>query len=859
MKWNEGGTRFQFQTELFPFCRKCIPTIESLIELNDQVQNLLRRIDQVCANISGEILLSKNKCQRILKLRDSAEWRDQKNGYENVSLGKCQFDVEKVCSLRDVIYKRFTTSVSLTPLEKFVKVDHAKKVKITEDVCGGESYEDFGSDPKASSKKGGVSKNEGESKVRVGPRRDTGGRLTEIPVSGSGCNLPGAAVTIESRNLRKRDVSPEVDTIVGGSGTSKGSRSRLNEDILDRVGSDLEEQDIKNEKDDSEDSDYSPSKSPAFGEESEVEFDHVGGCNASDDSSHSRVNKTSISTRRNRKKTKMSVGVGKLALRVRNIDDTHFIFDEKFPFERNEDGSWRCGTCGCQFTRRHNMNLHLLSSCIESRKLEILPEEDSFKYGGHVFQKLGEHQFKCSDCDNLAETKELAMGHIRSSHMLHRDAHRSKSNQAEKLPDGNFKYRGFIFRKIGNYKFKCAQCSHISETQKKAMGHIRNFHFDGSSLLNDLGLEIVEFEPGRFRLGDEHEFQVINGQYFKCLTCDKHFNSRKTLLDHVIKCHISDSKDETRKFGINNFVEVKPDVYVYADKYEVIKTGEKYKCPECVYVTSNKINMWRHLCYRHLNNKRFKCDQCGKGFPIPFELNQHKKSAHGNEKTFMCESCGKTFSTNMLLRNHMYRSHAEKKNLCTFCGKPFTTYSLLLMHLKVHTGVIVNSVVCEVCGKEMPKRTLKYHMAIHGDPQFSCTECNKKYYHEKTLQMHIATHGGAKPHPCKLCSKSFAWKSALKYHNWRFHSKHTPELDKKRKGRRKPGSGPYPCDICGKGFYEKRGIDGHKIRYHSEKTAELDRQLKEKLSKRRKPVAKVVENNKDFSESEEVDEEEYYA
>ncbi|CAG7725090.1 unnamed protein product, partial [Allacma fusca] len=196
--------------------------------------------------------------------------------------------------------------------------------------------------------------------------------------------------------------------------------------------------------------------------------------------------------------------------------------------------------------------------------------------------------------------------------------------------------------------------------------------------------------------------------------------------------------------------------------------------------------------------------------------------------------------------------HAQKTNICTYCGKGFSLAAQLQSHLKVHTGIISNPTICEVCGKELPKSKLKDHMVIHGEPPFSCTDCNKKFYNAKSLKAHIATHGGAKPHPCKLCSKAFAFQTGLKYHIWRCHSEQTASLDNKRIVRRKPGSGPYPCDICGRGFFEKRKIQGHKIRYHSELTPELDRKLKEKLSKRRSKI-EIYDDGQDFCNEFEIE------
>ena len=71
---------------------------------------------------------------------------------------------------------------------------------------------------------------------------------------------------------------------------------------------------------------------------------------------------------------------------------------------------------------------------------------------------------------------------------------------------------------------------------------------------------------------------------------------------------------------------------------------------------------------------------------------------------------------------------------------------------------------CNICGvaffKKMP---LDEHMAKHvGQPQYSCDQCPKKFYHLSGWKRHMQHHGEARPF---VCSVSIFFKSCHKQIN----------------------------------------------------------------------------------------------
>ncbi|CAG7723954.1 unnamed protein product [Allacma fusca] len=244
-------------------------------------------------------------------------------------------------------------------------------------------------------------------------------------------------------------------------------------------------------------------------------------------------------SRRNKPKRRSpNFRIWKLADKIKQIDATHFVFDEKFPFEIN-DGVWKCGTCGLDFRTKRYLNSHLLSSCLRGSlkryKFLELPE-GKFKYGGHVFQKSGDDNFICAECDHVAETQEKVMGHIRSKHLNVNSCRRFE--EIEELPASKISYAGIIIEKSGD-KFKCSDCFQTAGTQAELVNHIRSNHMVG--LGRRRNLKVTELGHNRYQYGDTYHFEITDIGLFRCLTCDMHCHRRHRITEHIFVCHIRES------------------------------------------------------------------------------------------------------------------------------------------------------------------------------------------------------------------------------------------------------------------------------------------------------------------------------
>ncbi|KAJ8676519.1 hypothetical protein QAD02_012306 [Eretmocerus hayati] len=82
--------------------------------------------------------------------------------------------------------------------------------------------------------------------------------------------------------------------------------------------------------------------------------------------------------------------------------------------------------------------------------------------------------------------------------------------------------------------------------------------------------------------------------------------------------------------------------------------------------------------------------------------------------------------------------------------------------------------------------------------ELTCPHCDRSFYHKNSLDYHLRSHSGERPHQCEVCGKSFFAASALKVHK-RLHS----------------GDKPYKCEDCGRHFRQWGDLKYHCTSLHS--------------------------------------------
>ena len=145
---------------------------------------------------------------------------------------------------------------------------------------------------------------------------------------------------------------------------------------------------------------------------------------------------------------------------------------------------------------------------------------------------------------------------------------------------------------------------------------------------------------------------------------------------------------------------------------------------------------------------------------------------------------------------------------CDSCGKAFAYREALISHKKKKHNTLVPQVFqCKYCDYKGAK-TLKAHRAherrharpaVKNAPQHQCESCEKRFFGEKQLEVHVGR--WHREHVCRVaCGSKFPNKAEERRH---FFNKH------KRQDGDEGFEVPPPCPICGKSYNWKQGLKKH--------------------------------------------------
>lgn len=125
---------------------------------------------------------------------------------------------------------------------------------------------------------------------------------------------------------------------------------------------------------------------------------------------------------------------------------------------------------------------------------------------------------------------------------------------------------------------------------------------------------------------------------------------------------------------------------------------------------------------------------------------------------------------NFSIRMLFFRTHTlERPFKCTLCDKRFKTVGQRIGHMSTHTtqndyevdfenhfpffilrlifhSCPFHSIQCDICHKHFKSaRILHGHKKIHGERQFNCGFCDKKFNRKYHLSLHLKRHTNHQP------------------------------------------------------------------------------------------------------------------
>ena len=175
----------------------------------------------------------------------------------------------------------------------------------------------------------------------------------------------------------------------------------------------------------------------------------------------------------------------------------------------------------------------------------------------------------------------------------------------------------------------------------------------------------------------------------------------------------------------------------------------------------------------------------------------------------------------MMKKMEGWRRQGMVVNYCNECNYATQYKSDLVRHSRTHSGE--QPFNCELCYKKFGQSSgLHYHLLTHRVGRFECKECDYKALTKQTLERHLLTHLGVKPHKCDSCEFSTARKSNLTVHQ-RLHSGEKPYACTRcsYKAAQSPhltlhmrkhtGVKPYGCSECSYKATQKGALDSHML------------------------------------------------
>ena len=187
---------------------------------------------------------------------------------------------------------------------------------------------------------------------------------------------------------------------------------------------------------------------------------------------------------------------------------------------------------------------------------------------------------------------------------------------------------------------RCDECDKVFNSKNKLAQHVAKVH-----KFKDCVCDVCGKSFNKLNALQNHK---RTHQTVQCESCDKTFKlstfymHRKTC-QNVYKCTDCDYTTKIKK-DLN--------------KHQVVHTSKLQQCLFCSYSTEKTSNMKRHILNVH-SDQKLSCNECDKQFSRESSLANHKESAHTPK--VKCNLCDKEFVSQRTLDKHILHKHTANK------------------------------------------------------------------------------------------------------------------------------------------------------------------------------------------------------
>jgi hypothetical protein len=502
-----------------------------------------------------------------------------------------------------------------------------------------------------------------------------------------------------------------------------------------------------------------------------------------------------------------------------------------------------CTRCNKEFSDFQDLTTHLNVS-------HKLPYNKTLQSRMAMYRLV---DFKCLLCNETFQNLCILIRHTNRSHSMNcyvcQDCGRNFNKERDLRSHMNYYHKK---------EYKCVPCSLTFASKDAFLKHKSRPHVSVCNICFE------KFPSDKKRLEHMHrEHFREDSTTFVCGFCNKQYNTKLALLNHVGQCKIKGKiQVGSVKIDLDNRKQVSAQIKSNIITIINMSTAmpfrycmNKFGCFFCLQDFAECEGLRTHTLTKHpscdeedlkwMRPKNYKlkldisslsCKVCREPILTIESLIDHLTTDHKTDydksvkfnihayklidKEFPCLVCNETFELFWDLMKHSSQNHRKMESVCMHCGKSFNAVSSLNIHLTAKHNP--EGYKCEICNAEFKTgHLLNGHMGkVHGKKTTKCKLCTEKFINPHMMRRHmIEAHD--RGYKCSHCGKLFTNNSFMVEHVRRTHLKEKNAecsvcferfFDHrllnihmvKHVGERK-----FHCDVCGKSFLWKKNLRVH--------------------------------------------------
>nr|CAI5830374.1 unnamed protein product [Callosobruchus analis] len=430
----------------------------------------------------------------------------------------------------------------------------------------------------------------------------------------------------------------------------------------------------------------------------------------------------------------------------------------------------------------------------------------------------------------------------------------------------------------GRITVRCSYCNKTFISKSSLDDHILKTHPDFIASVSRKVHECTEctyktvFTSQLRRHMVKHPDIAGNYTTIRCSYCNKTFESKRSLDNHIVKRHPDFVASVSSKIHGCTQCTYRTTISRCLKEHLMVKHPEVagnrifIRCIYCNKSFTRKLALDDHIVKRHpdfiasVSNKIYECSTCTFRTVSTKDLKRYTTAKHpaiaGNRKFRRCIYCNKTFVRRETLDDHIIKTHPDfvayvsrKVHECTQCTYKTTNISHLKQHLLVkHPEIAGNRIFrCIYCNKTFTRKLalddhiVKKHsdfIACISNKVHGCTKCTYKTTSNSHLKRHMVKHsdiaGDHITNRCTHCNKTFTSTQALDDHIVKRHPDFIASVSRKvhectectyktvfsSQLRRHMAKHPNiaddritnRCSCCNKTFVRKETLDDHIVK-----------------------------------------------